>query len=376
MATNTMATLALCLTLIAAATTPTSSSKPPPPPPPAHDIITSCLLVNGVRNFSLPSSPTYTPLLDSTIRNLRFELPSILKPSAIILPSSKLDLKLAILCSRNSSLAIRVRSGGHSYEGLSYTTENHVPFVVIDLSNLNNVHVDPTSATAWVESGATLGELYHAVGLSGRTLAFPAGSCSTVGVGGHLAGGGFGLLSRKFGLAGDNVVDAVVIDAAGDELTRGTMDADVFWAIRGGGGGSWGVVYAWKLRLVVVPENVTVFGVGRTGPAELVAGLVHTWQHVGPRLPDEFYLSMFIPTTSNGGNFSVSFTGQVLGPKHLAMAVLTQTFPELGLAESEVSEVSWIESVARFAGVSSVAGLMDRQPGVGNYYKSNCDEDM
>nr|CAB3482224.1 unnamed protein product [Digitaria exilis] len=368
-----MATLALCLTLIAAATTPTSSSEPPPPSVATHNIITSCLLANGVRNFSLPSSPTYTPLLDSSIRNLRFELPSILKPSAIILPSSKLHLKLAILCSRNSSLAIRVRSGGHSYEGLSYTTENHVPFVVIDLSNLNHVHVDPTSATAWVESGATLGELYHAVAAaassssspaSRRTpLAFPAGSCATVGVGGHLAGGGFGLLSRKFGLAADNVVDAVVITPAGDELTRGTMDADVFWAIRGGGGGSFGVVYAWKLRLAVVPENVTVFGVGRTGPAELVAGLVHTWQHVGPRLPDEFYLSMFIPTTSNGGNFSVSFTGQVLGPKHLAMAVLAETFPELGLAESELSEVSWIESVAKFAGVSSVAGLMDRQPG-------------
>jgi len=69
----------------------------------------------------------------------------------------------------------------------------------------------------------------------------------------------------------------------------------------------------------------------------------------------------------------MSFTGQVLGPKHLAMSVLDQTFPELGLAESELSEVSWVESAANFAGVSSVADLTNRQPGVGEYAKRKSD---
>jgi len=219
-----------------------SSSSSPPAAAAAG--ISSCLLSNGVTNFSLPTSPSYTSLLDYSIRNLRFALPSVGKPAAVVLPSTKRDLQRAVLCARNTSLAIRVRSGGHSYEGLSYTTENHVPFVVIDLSNLNHVDVDPGTATAWVESGATLGEVYHAVGLSNRTLAFSAGSCATVGMGGHTAGGGFGLLSRKFGLSADNVLDAVLITASGDTLTRDTMHPDVFWAIRGGGGGSWGVVYA------------------------------------------------------------------------------------------------------------------------------------
>jgi hypothetical protein len=382
MATHTMAVvvvLALCLFAAAAAADTHASAQPPalaPAAAAAHDDISSCLLSNGVTNFSLPSSASYTPLLDSSIRNLRFELPGVGKPAAIILPASKRDLQRAVVCARAASLAIRVRSGGHSYEGLSYTTENHVPFVVVDLAGLNRVRVDAVSATAWAESGATLGEVYHAVGLSGggRNLAFSAGSCATVGMGGHTSGGGFGLLSRKYALAADNVLDAVLIDPSGRALTRATMDDDVFWAIRGGGGGSWGVVYAWKLRLVPVPDNITVFSVGRTGPVELIAGLMHRWQYVGPSLPDEFYLSTYIPTrSSKNGNLSMSFTGQVLGTKRHAMAVLSQAYPELDLAESELSEVSWLESAVKFAGLSSVAGLTNRQPGVGQYSKSKSD---
>ncbi|CAO2187074.1 unnamed protein product [Urochloa humidicola] len=365
-----MAALALCL-FAAAATL--AGAESPSPPPPLSPNISSCLLSNGVTNFSLPSSPTYTPLLDSSIRNLRFELLGIGKPAAVILPSSQRELQRTVTCARAASLAIRVRAGGHSYEGLSYTSENRVPFAVLDLSNLNRVVVDSAAATAWAESGATLGEVYHAVGLSNRTLAFSAGSCSTVGMGGHVAGGGFGLISRKFALAADNVLDAVLIDAGGRAITRDAMDGDVFWAIRGGGGGSFGVVYAWKLRLVPVPEKVTVFSVDWTGPVELIAGLMHKWQYVGPNLPDEFYLSTYIPTGSSNGNMSMSFTGQVLGPKHLAMSVLSRTFPELGLAESELSEVSWLESAVKSAGLSSVADLTNRQPGVGEYAKRKSD---
>ncbi|WVZ94993.1 hypothetical protein U9M48_040808 [Paspalum notatum var. saurae] len=386
MRTHTMAAaaaLTLCLLAATAAATRSggqSSSPPAPAPAPSAHVdgdISSCLLANGVTNFSLPSSPSYTPLLDSSIRNYRFEAPSVGKPAAVVFPSSKRELRRAVLCARASALAVRVRSGGHSYEGLSYTTQNHVPFAVIDLARLSRVRVDAGAATAWAEAGATLGEVYSAVARANRTLAFSAGSCATVGMGGHAAGGGFGLLSRKFGLAADNVLDAVLIAPGGETLTRGTMDEDVFWAIRGGGGGSWGVVYAWKLRLVPVPENVTVFSVDRSGPVEAIAGLMHRWQHVGPSLPDEFYLSTFIPTASGGGggggNLSMSFTGQVLGPKPLAMAVLSQTFPELGLAESELTEVSWLESVVKFAGVSSAAELTSRQPGEGEYAKRKSD---
>ncbi|TVU03887.1 hypothetical protein EJB05_50560, partial [Eragrostis curvula] len=292
-------------------------------------------------------------LLNFSIQNLRFAVPGVRKPAAVVLPASRHDLQRAARPWPSACAAADT-----AYEGQSYTVtpgEQSVPFVVIDLMNLNRVRVDAASATAWAESGATLGEVYRAVARASSSLAFTAGSCSTVGVGGHVSGGGFGLLSRKHALAADNVLDALLVDAEGRVLDRSAMGEDVFLAIRGGGGsGSWGVVYAWKLRLVPVPATVTVFRPTRNGSVDTVAVLVHRLQFVGPALPYEFYLSVF-PTIGGSaassqdddGNATVSFTGIVLGPKEPAMSVLSDRIPDLGLTETEVSEMSLVESAAR-----------------------------
>ncbi|KAF3325200.1 berberine bridge enzyme [Carex littledalei] len=127
-----------------------------------------------------------------------------------------ITIALLFLLSLLSPTAIRVllvqkaTAAIYSYEGLSYTTSisysYHTPFGIIDLTNLNRVEVDYSSATAWVEAGATVGEIYYNVAVkSNGTLGFTAGSCATVGSGGHISGGGFGVLSRKYGLAADNV---------------------------------------------------------------------------------------------------------------------------------------------------------------------------
>jgi hypothetical protein len=100
-------------------------------------------------------------------------------------------------------------------EGLSYRSAraDAGPFAVVDLVGFRSVRVTRgTPATAWVDSGATLGELYYAIGKVSDRLAFPAGLCPTVGVGGHLSGGGFGMLLRRHGLAADHVVDALLVD--------------------------------------------------------------------------------------------------------------------------------------------------------------------
>lgn len=101
--------------------------------------------------------------------------------------------------------------------------------MLIDVMNLNQVFVDVKSESAWVEGGAMLGQTYYAISESSQVLGFSAGSFPTVGIGGHIAGGGFGLLSRKYSLVADNVVDALLIDAYGRLLDREAMGEDVFW---------------------------------------------------------------------------------------------------------------------------------------------------
>ncbi|XP_057872461.1 reticuline oxidase [Cryptomeria japonica] len=115
------------------------------------------------------------------------------------------------------------------------------------------------SKTEWAEAGATVGQLYSDIASNTADYSFPAGTCPTMGTGGHCSGGGMSLLSRKYGLAADNIIDALLVDANSNLLDRKSMGEDLFWALRGGGGGSWGVVVAWKVGLVRVPSKVTVF---------------------------------------------------------------------------------------------------------------------
>lgn len=355
------------------------------PPASAPDLAT-CLSSAGVTNYTIRSvdpsdaaTPSYYRVLNFSIQNLRFTGPSLPTPAAVVLPDHKLHLRSTIICCRRADLGIRIRSGGHSYEGLSYSAGGHSPFVVIDLMNMHRVWVDAEKRTAWVESGATLGETYHAIAESIDSIAFSAGSCPTVGSGGHIAGGGFGLLSRKYGLAADNVLDAVLIDPAGRVLDRKSMGDDVFWAIRGGGGGTWGAVYAWKIRLVPVPDRVTSFIVNRAGSTRTVAELVHKWQRVAPSLPDEFYLSCFIgaglPELGRVG-MSATLKGFYLGPNTEAVAILSRRFAELNLSDSELHEMNWIESVVFFSGLptgSSVSDLKNRILYRKTYFKAKSD---
>ncbi|CAI0545934.1 unnamed protein product [Linum tenue] len=296
-----------------------------------------------------PASPKYSLLLQSTIRDARFNTTLAPKPSVIVTPTSLSQIQASVHCSREHGLQLRVRSGGHDYEGLSYTSPYpNYPFVVLDLVNFRNISVDVPEKTAWVQSGAILGELYHRIGEASPNLAFPAGSCHTVGVGGHFSGGGFGFLMRKFGLAADNVLDAVLIDSKGSVLDRASMGEDMFWAIRGGGGNSFGIVLAWKVRLVSVPSPVTVFRVIRT--------LEQT-------------------TTTIRATFNALFQGR----SNSLVSLMQSRFPDLGLRKGDCQEMSWLEAMVFHAGFpsnSSVDVLLDRtiSPLVGSFkYKSKSD---
>ncbi|XAR58056.1 hypothetical protein NMG60_11026412, partial [Bertholletia excelsa] len=352
----------------------------------SQDLV-SCLAYHSIKNITIyPSkdsgydaSSVYYNLLNFSIQNLRFAQPWVPKPRAIVLPETKEQLISSVVCSANASMEIRVRCGGHGYEGTSSVATDGAPFVIIDMMKLNQVLVDLESQTAWVEGGATLGQTYYAIAQSSSTHGFSAGSCPTVGVGGHIAGGGFGLLSRKYGLAADNVVDALLISADGRLLNRAAMGEEVFWAIRGGGGGVWGIIYAWKIQLLKVPKTVTSFIVSRPGTKSFVAKLVHNWQYVAPKLEDNFYLSVFVgaglPEAKTVGTISATFKGFYLGPRVEAMSILRRTFPELGINLEDCQEMSWIESIVYFSGLenASINDLRDRYLHNKLYFKAKSD---
>ncbi|XP_058744798.1 berberine bridge enzyme-like D-2 [Vicia villosa] len=328
-----------------------------------------CLENHKIKNFTVFPYNDYYKILNFSIQNLRFAEPTTPKPIAIVLPESLKQLQKSLACCREFSLGIRVRSGGHSYEGTSSVADDGTLFVIIDMMNLNHVKVDMETKTAWVEGGATLGETYYSISQASDVYGFSAGSCPTVGVGGHIGGGGFGLLSRKYGLAADNVVDALLIDAEGRLLDRKTMGDDVFWAIRGGGGGVWGIVYAWKIQLLKVPQIVTSCSVPRTGAKRDIAKLLNKWQHVAPNLEDDFYLSCLVAAAAGlaepkNVGVSTTFNGFYLGRKSNAISILNQDFPELNVVDEECSEMSWIESIVFFSGLNEGASVSD----LGNRY--------
>ncbi|XP_073352134.1 berberine bridge enzyme-like Cyn d 4 [Aegilops tauschii subsp. strangulata] len=275
------------------------------------------------------------PRLNAYVRNPRFLENTTVRPLYLVMPTNAGHVQDAVRCGRRHNMSIRVRSGGHDYEGLSYRSVNASDFAVLDLSELRTVLVDSQTSTAWVESGATLGELYYAIGNVSDVLGFPGGVCPTVGVGGHFSGGGFGTLMRKHGLAVDNVVDAELVVANGTVLNRTTMGEDVFWAIRGGGG-SFGVVLKWQVGLVTIPATVSVFKEAVSG-SEGAVDKVTRWQKVAPALPGELYLRVRVQEKK--ADFRASFLG---GCDDLRR-VMNRS---LGLNGADCKEMTWVESVA------------------------------
>ncbi|KAL2934818.1 Berberine bridge enzyme-like 22 [Bienertia sinuspersici] len=332
-------------------------------------------------------STLYPSLFQRSQQNPRWLNSTLtLKPHYIVTPSQEPEIGATILCSREHGFRVRVRSGGHDYEGLSYLSRN--PYVLIDLVHLRAITINMKDGdddqTAWVQCGATLGELYYSIAQSSSTHGFPAGVCPTVGVGGHISGGGFGALTRKYGLAADHVVDARLVDVNGRILDRRLMGEEVFWAIRGGGGASFGVITAWKIKLVPVPLTVTVFTVHKT-LEQGASKLIERWQKTADKLPEDLFIRVIVQNL-DGGSYGVkktvqaSFNSMFLGniQRYFNINMHHQhSFSELGVEAKDCKELSWIEAVLYFAGHSSGTpkeALLDRDHQLfKSYFKAKSD---
>ncbi|KAI9121265.1 hypothetical protein K1719_008298 [Acacia pycnantha] len=262
------------------------------------------------------------------------------------LESSRNPFLATVICAKPHNLQIRIRSGGHDYEGLSYVSQ--VRFIVLDMFNLSSIQIDIRNETAVVQAGATTGEVYYNTAKQSDVHTFPAGVCFTLGAGGHISGGDYGNLMRKYGLSSDNIIDAELVDVNGIILNRKTMGEDLFWAIRGGGAASFGVVLSWKIKLVSVPSQVTVFRVKKT-VQESATDLVHKWQIVASELDKDLFIRV-MPIVINGTKdgkkktTQVSFIGQFLRKIDRLVPLMNKSFPELGLKESDCTEMPWVNT--------------------------------
>jgi FAD/FMN-containing dehydrogenase len=201
------------------------------------------------------------------------------RPALVVRCTGTADVVAAVDFARENDLEPTVRGGGHSIAGLSSSDGG----LVVDLSPMNGVDVDPDARLARVQGGAVLGELDRETQLFG--LATPVGVASETGVAGLALGGGYGWLRRKHGLTCDNLVSAQVVCADGQVRTASEeTNPDLFWAIRGGGG-NFGVVTSFTFRLHPLGPVVAFAGVFY--PVAATADVLRGYREYFAQAPDE-----------------------------------------------------------------------------------------
>lgn len=257
------------------------SATPTPRPSPTWDALATKLRGSVIR----PADASYDGA--RVLYNTRFDS---VRPQAIARCASVDDVRECVRFARTFAISPALRSGGHSYGGWSTGTG-----LVVDVSPLDAVVVGEGQVT--VGAGARLIDVYTTVAARGVGIA--AGSCPTVGLTGLTLGGGIGVLTRAWGLTCDDLVAAQVVTA--DAQVRDcseTTDADLFWALRGGGGGNFGIVTSLTLRTHPVGDLALGF---LTWPWGQAAAVVAGWQDWMSRAPDAVWSTLHL----DGGTVSI-----------------------------------------------------------------------
>ena len=262
------------------------------------------------------------------------------KPAAIAQVASRADVRTCVQRVGGRGVPLAARSGGHSYAG--YSTPNGG--VVVDVSALRSITVN-ADGTAVVGAGARLIDVYATLAAHGRAL--PAGSCPTVGVAGSTLGGGLGVVSRAYGLTCDHVKSATVVTADGTIVTvDANHDADLFWALRGGGGGNGAIVTDFTFTTLPAP-TVTIFSLHF--PAASTANVLRAWSAWVAAAPDR--LSALCGVTA-GATPTNRVTGTWTGASAGLAAQLSALITEVGAAPTSRTTYtySYLNAMKSFAG--------------------------
>ena len=246
---------------------PTGSPKPPTP----ADWRQLARNVDGT--LARPGSSTYDTV--KLTQNPRYDGA---RPHAVHSVAGAGDVATAFAFAQDHGVAVAIRSGGHSYPGWSAGDGA----LVVDVRPLDDISLDGTTAT--VGAGASLVQVYDELGTRGRGI--PGGSCPTVGIAGLTQGGGVGVLTRAYGLTCDSVTAMRVVLADGTVVTASAdEEPELFWALRGGGGGHLGVVTSFTFRTFAAPAMTRAYVAWPFSAADhVVPGWLRTIPKADPRL--------------------------------------------------------------------------------------------
>ena len=315
--------------LVAAPAVLRSASAAPLPPLPN--------IAAGDATFVLPGSSLYDDTLPAY--NLRTEL----RPALRILTKTPRGMAQAVDWLRTKNIPFALRSGGHCFEGFSQSTS-----VVLDTRLMNAIALDAASNTLTVGAGTSLGDIYKFV--APRGLAFPGGSCPTVGVSGHTMGGGFGLIGRSHGLACDALTAIDLIDAdAKPVFADAQTNADLFWACRGGGGGSFGAATALHFKLAPIGA-VAVYAATWALNTRAAASLFAAWQDWAPNAPDAI-TGIFKLSKRSDGRIALHVAGQSTGSvSQLRRELRALTDAAEPTSGPTITSMSYLSAINHFSG--------------------------
>ena len=252
------------------------------------------------------------------------------------------DVQACVSAAAAVRAPIAARSGGHSYAG--YSTPDSA--LVVDLSGMSSVQVN-AEGTAVIGAGARLIDVYTALAGVGRCL--PAGSCPSVGIAGLTLGGGTSVLSRKYGLTCDRLVSATVVTADGASRTVSeSTGSDLFWALRGGGGGNFGIVTSFTFNTVPAPQ-LTVFEL--EFPVGSVPDVLGGWQQWIMDMPEELWSNCNIDGDGDGPP-SCTITGCYIGSASTLDPLLTDLLRRIASqpASRTVAQYGYLDGMRYFAG--------------------------
>lgn len=269
------------------------------------------------------------------------------RPDAIAKAAHPSDIQACFDFAISNDLPIAARSGGHSYT--AYSTPQDA--LVVDLEQMADITV-AGDGTATIGSGARLINVYAELANHGRAL--PGGTCPTVGIAGLTLGGGLGVLMRKHGLTCDRLASASVITP--DSVLRtadATSETDLYWALRGGGGGNFGITSSFTFNTVPAPETVTVFTA--TFPTGSGADVFGAWQDWITTSPRELWSNISLV---GGPSPSATVPGCLLGTESQARALIANLESAAGVQTSEIElhVKDYLGAMLFWAGCTDAAG--------------------